>query len=71
MATRKSVEFLVKPHEPLVIIATGADGKKYSLSIRLAVLDVVDTGVTQALDPSLPTFEFRAQMVADTKAVEP
>jgi len=53
----------------LVIIVTGVDGKKYSLSIRLAVVEVIDTGVSHPIDSSLPTFEFQAQLVADTKAV--
>jgi hypothetical protein len=69
VAQRNKVPFLVKPHEPQVIIVEGADGKRYEISVRFAILEVADTGVPQATDPTIPTFELKAQMVAETKRV--
>ena len=67
MPERTKVAFKVLPNEPLVLIAEGVDGRQFKLEIRLAIVEVVDTGVPQPQDPTLPTFEFKAQMLAETR----
>lgn len=63
------VPFTIRPYEPMIVEVTGADGKKYEVSVRLAIYEAVDLGQPDPSDPSLPTFNFRAQFVTDTKLV--
>lgn len=64
---RKKVAFQVQPSEPLIVIITGTDGRKYECALRVAVIEVTDTGLIQEADPTIPMFEFKAQMIAETK----
>lgn len=62
----QKLAFTILPSEPLAILVTGMDGKKYKTLVTLVVIDVVDTGRRQ-VPQDLPLFEIKAQMLAETQ----
>ncbi|MFO0646487.1 MAG: hypothetical protein U0326_09640 [Polyangiales bacterium] len=63
----QKLAFQVEPNDPMIVNVTRSDGKRYRISVRLAVIDVIDTGAYQAEHPTIPLFQFKAQLVADTQ----
>ncbi len=64
------LRFEILPNEGMIVVVTGANGKRLRASIRVAILDVTDTGKFQPNDPSLPVLEFKAQVIAEVKAID-
>ncbi len=63
--------FQVLPYEPMVIVVTDSDKKQYRVSVRVAILEVIETKDHVEKDGKrIPLFQFRAQMVAETNGVE-
>lgn len=57
----------IHPSDPMTITVKDVDGKKYRVTVRVAILEVVNTGQKQEKDGrQLPNFQFKAQLVAET-----
>lgn len=71
MAERTHLAFTVHPGEPLRVTVVGPDGTKFESKLRLAVLEVVDTGARLPNDDRIPALEFQAQLLAETRILQP
>lgn len=68
--TGEKLPFQILPSEPMIVMVTTPNGKKYRTAMRVAILDVTDTGKYQPNDPTIPLLQFKAQMVVETVLVE-
>lgn len=67
----KRLAYEIHPTEPMALTVTDADGAKYRVIVRLAIMEVISTGRTQDKDGKrVPTFQFKAQLVAETDPVK-
>jgi hypothetical protein len=61
MSTLKPCRFEVQPGEPLRLVVTTADGKRYATAVRLTIADVIETGRTP--DGALPNLQLGYQVL--------